>query len=115
MGRSGVQVKSGRKNPCENGPFYYNLCEHAGDGTTAFSGARTKAGRAIPGRDQADQIAQETKQHQASDATASSENFTAEIVSMTRKIKSPIEQYSEPAALDFFSISRRPWRRGEHR
>jgi len=44
-----------------------------------------EAGGAIPGRDQADQIAQETKQHQASDATARSENFTADVVLMTRE------------------------------
>ena len=45
---------------------------------------------------------QETKQHQASDATVQSENFTTDVVSVTRKIKSPTEQYSDPAALDFF-------------
>jgi hypothetical protein len=115
MGRSGVQVKSGRKKPRENGPFYYNPCEHAGGGTTAFSAAMAQGQRAIPGRDEADQTAQETKQHQASNAAAQSENFTADVVSMMWEIKSPIGRYGGPRRSTFFSISRGPRRRGVHR
>jgi hypothetical protein len=80
-----------------------------------FQARGHKAGGAIPDREEADPIAQETKQHQASGATASSENFTADVVSMTRKIKNPIERNSEVRRSTFFSISRRPRRRGEHR
>jgi hypothetical protein len=58
-----------------------------------------KPGKTISSGDEADQIAQETKWHQAWSEIVRSKNFAAEIASTTWEIKSSIDRYEALAAL----------------
>jgi hypothetical protein len=51
-----------------------------------------KLGASISDGDEADQTVQKTKWHQASDTTARSENFAADVVATVREIKNLIDR-----------------------